>query len=243
MNDHIVVLRDQPTIPEEMRPKLVEPGMDKTELKLPEKASVISRTSKIAVAADDDLLLREGVKQVDMTIGVGGNPTPPGPVVYAVRPPPSDPKLGGACITVSQPSRQTNVIGNGPAPQTKTAQEDTRFSRVSPESLRVPPAQIVTPQAAGISTVMATVKKTTVCLINPAMGKVRAKVDHVGVSDSLIMLAYKNDDNTTIVEPPICGADNPLLVEIGDQRYRCVYGGWSVEMLDHLWVVLLRTEE
>jgi len=87
-------------------------------------------------------------------------------------------------------------------------------------------------------------KKTAVTLSSPQMGRLRVKVDFLSISGSVIALGYIDDDDTTIIEPPVCQEENPLTVEVGADRYACLSGDWSFESETGgqkvLWVVLVR---
>jgi hypothetical protein len=90
-------------------------------------------------------------------------------------------------------------------------------------------------------------KKTTVVLASDRMGKLRAKVDYVGLDDKCIALGYIDDDDSSVIEPPLCGSDAPLTVEIASVSYACIYGGWTFTAPGPLgqvfWVVLARLGE
>ncbi len=87
-------------------------------------------------------------------------------------------------------------------------------------------------------------KKQAVTLSSPQMGRLRVKVDFLSISGSVIALGYIDDDDTTIIEPPVCSNENPLTVEIGADKYKCLSGDWSFESeaggQKVLWVVLVR---
>ncbi len=82
------------------------------------------------------------------------------------------------------------------------------------------------------------------------MGRVRAKVGMVAVSETVIVLGYLDDDETTIVEPPISGSETTIGVKYKDHEYQCHYYGFTFEMLlptfgevPMLMVVLVRAKE
>jgi hypothetical protein len=57
-----------------------------------------------------------------------------------------------------------------------------------------------------------------------------------------VVLAYPKDADN-IVEPPICGQDNPIKVEYEGNSFMCVFGGWTTELEGMFLVILLLTEE
>jgi hypothetical protein len=74
------------------------------------------------------------------------------------------------------------------------------------------------------------------------MGKVTVSVRAVSVSETCVILAYpKEADN--IIEPPICGIDNPIRVDYGADSYQCVFGGWTADMENMFLVILIRVED
>jgi hypothetical protein len=77
---------------------------------------------------------------------------------------------------------------------------------------------------------------------NPGMGRVTVGVRAVSISETVVILAYPQDADN-IVEPPVCGGDNPIRVEFEGKKYTCVFGGWTTELEGMFLVVLLRTGE
>jgi hypothetical protein len=131
----------------------------------------------------------------------------------------ADDAIGTRGVTVPVPGTGPGYAGQVPAPA-------------------APPAPVlVTPPAppAPVS-----VHRQKVRLSNQGMGKLTVFVDGFAVSDSLIILAYREDGSSTIVEPPQCGLDNPVFVEHQGQTYPCIFGGWTAELDGRLLVVLAR---
>lgn len=85
-------------------------------------------------------------------------------------------------------------------------------------------------------------KRVRVRMSNPGMGRVTVGVRAVSISETVVILAYPQDADN-IVEPPVCGGDNPIRVEFEGKRYTCVFGGWTTELEGMFLVVLLRTGE
>jgi hypothetical protein len=85
-----------------------------------------------------------------------------------------------------------------------------------------------------------TAKRHKVRLSNEGMGRITVFVDNIVISDSIIILAYREDGSTAVAEPPKCGVDNPVFVEYENKQYPCIFGGWSAEMDERLLVVLVR---
>ena len=74
-------------------------------------------------------------------------------------------------------------------------------------------------------------KKQTVKISSERLGNHRVKVDFVGISDTVLVLSYIDDDDAQIFEPPFTPSDEPLLmVTVGDKTYPCAYYEFSVEM-------------
>lgn len=76
---------------------------------------------------------------------------------------------------------------------------------------------------------------------NRGMGRVSVSVRAVSISDTCVVLAYPKDADN-IIEPPVCGGDNPIKVEYDGNSYLCVFGGWTTELEDMFLVILLITE-
>ena len=64
----------------------------------------------------------------------------------------------------------------------------------------------------------------------------------VSISESCVVLAYPLDADN-IVEPPVCGGDNPIKVEYEGKSYQCVFGGWTTELEGLFLVIMLLTGE
>lgn len=94
---------------------------------------------------------------------------------------------------------------------------------------------------------IASVKKR-VALSSRSMGTHRVKVDYVGVSETCVVLGYVDDDDTSIVEPPLSRKDDPITVAIdGQGSCSCAYYGMSTYMdlagVPLFLVVLTRVDE
>lgn len=92
-------------------------------------------------------------------------------------------------------------------------------------------------------------KKQTVSLSSPTMGRVRAKVGMIAVSKTVVVLGYLDDDDTAIIEPPVSGSETVIEVGYGDHTFKCHYYGFTFEMMlpafgdvPMLMVVLVRAD-
>lgn len=161
--------------------------------------------------------------------------------------------------------KQTNVVTSAPVPDMKVTDPlpaDAADSRSKPEfqvAVDGVPAQTsglaVPAPASPRATVPAstsamsppprqapmTTKRVRVKLSNPGMGRVTISVRAVSISESCVVLAYPEDADN-IVEPPVCGGENPIKVEYEGNTFMCVFGGWTTTLEGMFLVILLRTE-
>lgn len=138
-------------------------------------------------------------------------------------------------------------------PQVTGGRAITRTAVAAPA--RVAPPTVVEPQAAPVVTgspaapVPAPVKRVSVVLSSPTIGRHRLKVAQVLISESLVVLAYVDDDDSTIYEPPRSTEGQTIIVEYEGRAYTCVYMDMNVTQPslagDHqlLLVVLVRVDE
>lgn len=82
--------------------------------------------------------------------------------------------------------------------------------------------------------------KVKVILKGTGLGRQTLFCSGVFVSESLVVVRFTNDGEMTIVEPPACGPEDPLLVTYADKTYRCLAGEWGVEIDGQYLVVLVR---
>lgn len=115
-------------------------------------------------------------------------------------------------------------------PAVKVAQVQHPIQPEQPPAPAPAPAQPAAPQVVHVQVPVERPKKQAVKLSSETLGNHRIKVDFVGVSDNTVVLAYIDDDDAQIFEPPKTPSDSPLQVTIGDKTYRCAYYGLSVEM-------------
>jgi hypothetical protein len=93
------------------------------------------------------------------------------------------------------------------------------------------------------------VKRVSVVLSSPTIGRHRLKVAQVLVSQSLVILAYVDDDDSTIYEPPRSVDGQQIVVEYEGQSHPCVYMDMNVTQpslngdQQLLLVVLVRVDE
>ncbi len=207
----------------------------------PNDRSVISRTSSIIVEKE----LTDTVKPMQM--GATGDVITAPPieerpeVTYATRPEASDPLM-------VRPDVQIGEHGIGAPPMMRTVTEVNANQPIQgavqakPQPFAPKP---VTPPAVKAQPVInqpapeVAKPKVRVKLSNKGMGKVTISVQAVAVSENCVVLAYPSDAEN-IVEPPICGLDNPIQVDYGDKRYWCMYGGQALELVPYFLVILIR---
>lgn len=194
-------------------------------LPLPAGASVISRNAPIQVVGDSG-------QPMGVITKVGSEDIPRPVPTYAARPPGSYPEgMGpaamGAIEAVPQPDVRPAITVRHELPQ--------------PDQLVQSVITSVNPAAqAPVAAAPVVRSKTKVRLSNPGMGKITTFVDGLGVSDSLVILAYLEDGTANIVEPPDCTEDNPVIIEAAGKVYRCLYGGWTATLDGRMLVVLVR---
>jgi len=137
----------------------------------------------------------------------------------------SDPLPPDAATQRSKAEFQVAVDSPLPAP-----------AKPTPQAL---PAAMPAPQAPATAPPSSRVR---VRLSNQGMGRVTVSVRAVSISDSVILLVYPPDADN-IVEPPICGVENPIKVEYNGNSYWCVFGGWTTELDGSFLVILLRADD
>lgn len=81
--------------------------------------------------------------------------------------------------------------------------------------------------------------KVRVVMKSPA-GRMTIFVAQAVVSDTAVMLAYRLDDESSTVEPPVYSAEDKFEVAIDGKSYHCLSGNLSAEILGHLVVALPR---
>jgi hypothetical protein len=82
--------------------------------------------------------------------------------------------------------------------------------------------------------------KKTITIKNPSLGKMRIRVDHLAISETLVIIGYDDVEDANIVEPPLCTPDYPLVVTYEDKSYNCMFGEWTAKMDNIFLVVLVR---
>jgi hypothetical protein len=210
--------------------------------KLGGKGSVISRTAGIVVQREgaDGKMVNEGALVSTRQEGAAG-------VVLARR----DPALNGDAqfdrVGVQPVVREATVLSGtepirdeGPAaPKNKKVRVDKKAAPATP------PPQVAAPRPAIQETPKMTQPEKTkvrVRLSNEAMGRQTVSVREVSVSDTVVILAYDKDSDF-VVEPPICGADSPITVNVGEKTYKCLNIGATADLADYFLVILIRMIE
>jgi len=196
--------------------------------------SVISRDAPIVVqrqtdGANDSLLSMQSVGSIQ-TVGTGQRGPEP---AYAARPEGyADDHLMKQAIAAE------NAIGVTTAPRAVTVidRSEPVVQRVTPQPVQSAPQVGVQQTAQQVATHR---PKIRVRLSNASMGKLTVSVQQLAVSDTLIILGYPKDADN-IAEPPLCDAESPVMVQVGTDNYKCMFGGWTAEMGDLFLVVLVR---
>lgn len=190
----------------------------------PAPVAATSHMNPLRRDAMDDIAQAQGVITVKDPAIVGGRTTPANATVIKYEPWQLL-KAGAARTATAQPP------STPPAP-TVLPPQTTWTSTVVPQPPAAPPTQVAQPttQALTISapTAASPLKRETVNLSSPTIGKHRLKVAQLLVSSSIVVLVYEDNDESTIYEPPALGADHILCVEHGADKYECVYHGLSV---------------
>ncbi len=200
------------------------------------RSTVIDRTSSIPV------LRNEGSDEVTSVVAAP-------PIIPRVQTGPrrtdalDDLEKAAGVITI-----QPQMAGGRATRETpKTVSHVVAPARVAPQTIvQAPAAPVVTgsPQV-----LPATVKRVTVQLSSPTIGRHRLKVAQVLVSATVVVLAYVDDDDSTIYEPPETGDGQAITVEYDGQVYQCAYLGQSVSQpvlnsdQQLLLVVLVRVDQ
>jgi hypothetical protein len=172
----------------------------------------------------------------------------------SARPAPADGTVGGMTpdVEISEAPRRAAILNPGAEHAVgvqPVVRQETRLSSLTPvrpqgapvmqKQAEVQPAAPAAPSvqlqglAGGIGIAQMTPavpQKQRVTISSPTIGKHRIRVDFVGVSSSVVVLAYLNTDDAVIFEPPAGGVENPLTVEFNEKSYTCAYHGFSVEM-------------
>lgn len=242
-----VVCQDQQQIREECVAKVVNSGEDATDLRLPSGVRPISRTSEIVVD--------RGAGEAEIIAKVASQGVGPGVTTLGRSREGSDGSIGCAPDV---------VVGNFPehgmgvqpvSRQEAMTNEDLAGSEPAVRSLvQPPPPETPRTEVAGESIISQTPgvaacspgsvlerSRVRVTFSSPALGRVRAKAANVAVSDTLVMVFYRDDEDALIYEPPTCTSDNPLIVTVNGRDHRCMYGGFTanVDLGEPLFVVVL----
>lgn len=228
----------------------------------PHNSTVISRNAPIQVFRGDP---ESKPDPTTITEVAYESSTPPKEVVYADRPLPSDdqniamtrPVENGVGVIPTprqesrvQPKATTTLVRPEPHQEPSTqlqanpAQEMPKpeprvMLRQEQQKVAQAPQPVPQPPSPQQPRVV-TAKRHKVRLSNEGMGRITVFVDNIVISDSIIILAYREDGSTAVAEPPKCGTDNPVFVEYENKQYPCIFGGWSAEMEERLLVVLVR---
>lgn len=100
------------------------------------------------------------------------------------------------------------------------------------------PGKLIPSTPAPEEPAMPATPKQRVVFSPPDGGKVRARVDDVIIGDTILILVYDADSDTTY-EPGVAGKDAPIDIEVDSHHYTCMYGGWSAESNGRLYLVFV----
>jgi hypothetical protein len=234
----IIELSDRQQLPPAMRADRVDPLSAGGAIPM-KGVSVISRDAPIVVqrqteSSSDSVLAMQSVGSIE-TVGTGQR-TPE--ATYAERP-------GGYADDhlIKQAISAENSIGVTTTPRAVTVVPSPEPQRVVQRITQQPVIPSVT---VGVQQTTQQVvshrPKTRVRLSNAGMGKLTVSVQQLAVSDTLVILGYPKDADN-IAEPPLCDAESPVIVQVGAETYKCMFGGWTAEMGDLFLVVLVRITE
>jgi hypothetical protein len=138
-----------------------------------------------------------------------------------------------------------NGVGVATAPRTTAVLDAQAATSQPPVVVQAPPSTTVTTQLVKttptIASAVVSTPKVRVAISNKNMGKHRVTVRNIAISSSVIILAYPADSDT-IIEPPICGTDEPVRIDYAGESYFCVSAGWTAELEGMFLVILPRTE-
>jgi len=70
------------------------------------------------------------------------------------------------------------------------------------------------------------------------LGKVTLFVSTFAASDTLVLIGFPLDGQSSIIEPPSATSESPITLVCDKKTYTCISGGWSVEVHDQLLVAL-----
>lgn len=157
------------------------------------------------------------------------------------------PEMKGSVVSRLRQPIKVETFVNGEKVAGRGAPEILLAPTISPEPIpqpdvRTPPVESV-PTPIPVAT-PAPVTRTKVVLRGSTkgsrVGRMTLFCSAVAVSDSLVVLKYPLDGQTTVVEPPTCMADDPLLVDYQGSTYKCMSDNWAIELDGAYLVVLLR---
>ncbi len=254
-------------IHEKARADIVKPGEDKTALRLPNNATVVSRNSPLeTIAVQRDVSFELGGVAVGETQSLDMHTICNMEKAAQINTAPlhrdASSDFGeGAGVNIEngvgvQPTLRSNTLLSSPViqPQQKAARQ-----RVIPQQ-QVPRTETIAVGAMPrqpASTVIAAqpaaptpppVDKIKLTMRSDRMGTHRLRVNKLSVSDTLLIIGYIDDDDAVIVEPPVKNsADDILTIIVDDKTYKCQHYGFTADMLvdgrQMLLVVLVRYNE
>lgn len=81
-------------------------------------------------------------------------------------------------------------------------------------------------------------KRIKVAFTNNYIGRVSTFIESFAISDTIIVIAYHEDTDGITFEPPTCGLDNPVIIELDGNKYPCIYSQFSA-VLDRRQVLVM----
>lgn len=121
-------------------------------------------------------------------------------------------------------------------PTTKTGSAAAQAAAAVPYTPGVPQRQAPLP-IPGVQ--VAQTPKQRIVYEPPGGGKIRASVDDIIVSERMILVIADATSDTSY-EPSPNTKDTPIRLGIGTEVYDVLYGGWSAEKADKLYLVFIR---
>jgi len=218
----------------------VEPGKDQTELKLIPNAAIIDRRNSAPI-----MVVKGEDRDAPVSVMEQTAAKPDAPVRNLRPHAAADLMIKAGMVMATAAEYGVGVIPTPRQIATTVLQKTASpaiHTTIQPQGYVQPAAQVITPTMPHVAApvVQAPSVKYKVKLSNAGMGRVTVFVELVSVSDTIIILAYREDGSTSVVEPPECGVDNPVTVEIGESKYQCLYGGWTAELDGRVLIVLVR---
>lgn len=139
---------------------------------------------------------------------------------YPLENPPS--ATFGDAVEAPAPALAVPVVTPAPAPQNLD-----RLTQIAAGVVQA--AAVVTPKT-----------KVKVQFSGSGIGKIIVFCQEVAVSESLVVLGFPQDGSTSIFMPPtMLDVEDPLIVTVGKDVYRCLSNEWTFDLMGLMFLVLL----